>query len=121
MKIKKFFKIIIFILLSGVLLISLSGSRISEAKTYSNLDVDTSFDETLASINKILERNEQYEHVNSIIKNLEFDSYSYTIHVFGPENNDRQIMNEKTKRVVKIEKIINLHKINFLNANFNLI
>lgn len=118
MKTNKIFKIITFILLSGVLLMLLSGFNKVEAK---ELEIDTSFNETLASINTILERNEKYESVDTIIKNIKFNNYSYTLHVFCKENNDNQIMKAKTNRVYRIENIINIHKINFLNTNFNLL
>lgn len=102
MKLKNFLKIIIFILISGFLLITLSGCSKSEVKTSSKSDIDTSYDVSLASINKILERNEQYEHVNSIIRNLEFDSYSYTLNIFCSENNDRQLTAASNKRIAEV-------------------
>jgi len=105
MKIKNIFKVITFILLSGALLLSLSGcSKNEEIVTSSNLEVDTSFDTTLTSINNVLERNEQYEQANSVIKNVKFDSSSYTYTAFGYKNNDKQIMNESNKRLAEIEK-----------------
>ena len=118
MKIKNIYKIITFILIFGVLLMFLSGASKSEAK---ELEVDTSFDTILASINTILERNEQYENVDKIVKNIDFNTSSYTLNIFCNENNDRKILNDKNNRITRVEKIINLHRINFLNADFNLL
>lgn len=118
MKTNKILKIITFIIISSIILVILFGASKAEAN---ELKIDTSFDKTLESINTILEKNEQYESVDKIIKNIKFNTTSHTIRVFSSENNDTQIMNAKTNRVSRIEKIINQHRINFLNANFNLL
>lgn len=118
MKTNKIFKIITFILLSSVLLVLLSGTSKAEAK---ELEVDTSFNDTLASINTILERNEKYESVDKVIKNINFNATSHTQHVFCRENNDNQITTNRNNRVNRVLNLINLHRVNFLNANFNLL
>lgn len=103
MKTKNIFKIIIFILLSGVLLISLSGcSKSEETPPVSIKEIDNKFDTTLASINTTLEKNAKSENINSIIKKLKFDSYSYTVHIFGPENNDTQLRIASNKRIEQV-------------------
>ena len=118
MRIKNIFKIILLILISSVLLAFLSDSKHSEA---TELNADTSYDSILASIDNILEKNEKYEYIDKTIKNINVNTTSYKLRIFGKENNDRQIQNDSIKRVDRIMKIINLHKINFLNYNFNLI
>lgn len=118
MKIKNIFKIMIFTLIFGGSLIILSGASISEAK---ELVVDTSFDTILSSINTILERNQQYENVDKIVKNINFNSCSDTSNVFCYENNDTKLLKVRDNRVNRIEKIINLHRVNFLNYDFNLL
>lgn len=108
----------IFILLFGAILITLSLYSTVEAK---ELEVDTSMDATLASINQILERNEQYENLDSIIRNLEYNENSYTLNVFCKENNDKELITDCINRLARVHKIITSHKINFLNHDFNLL
>jgi len=118
MKTKNILKIIFFILISGVLILFASGTSKVEAKTH---DVDTSFDKTLEDINKVLERNEQYEYIDSVINNIKVNGSSRTLRVFCSENNDKQIENSRNKRIERIKNIINRHQVNFLNYNFNLL
>jgi len=104
MKLKNIFKIILFILISIILLISLSGCGNTEIVNSSNSDVDTKFDEKLFSINNILEKTEEYKHADLIIKNLDYNSYSYTLNVFCRDNNDKQIMRARNKRIIQVER-----------------
>lgn len=108
MKTKNIGIIIGFICISILLLISLTGCTMLEETQISSApttqEVDTSYNTQLASINKLLEKNANYQHVDSVIKNLKFDTYSYTLHIFGKENNDKQILNARAKRLEQIAK-----------------
>lgn len=107
MRVKNLVKIILFIFISTFLLISLSGCTMLELKTSSNPDIltiDTSYNSQLASINKILEKNAQYENIDSIIKNLEFDTVSYTLNIHCSLNNDKEIMAARNKRIAEIQR-----------------
>jgi len=104
MKTKIIFKTILFIFLSSLLLISSTGfTKAEEIKNTSDLEIDTSYDITLSSINKILERTEDFNKADLIIKNIKFDSYSYTLNIFCEENNDRQILNARNKRLAELK------------------
>jgi len=101
MKTKKIFKISLFIILSGLLLLSFSGCVKAE-NINTSLEVDEFYDVKLASINKILERNEEYQRIEAKIKRIKFDSYSYTLNIFCDENNDVQLMNARNKRIAEV-------------------
>jgi len=102
MKTKNFVKIILFMLVSVFLLISLTGCAKTEPQVIAQITVDTSYDAQLASINKILERNEASERLDTILGNIKFDTYSYTLNVFCPKNNDKQIMKASNKRIEQV-------------------
>ena len=104
MNLKNILKIILFIFISSILLVILSGCSKSDLKISSNLEIDNSYDTTLTSINTILVKNEQYEYVDNIIKNLKYNTSSYTLNIFCRENNDKQLMTSRNKR---IEQVIN--------------
>ena len=103
MKIKNILNIILFVFFSIVLLLSLSGCSKTEIPTSTQLEVDTSYDAALASINTALEKHEDYKYVDSILKNLKSDAHSYKLNIFCRENNDIKLRNERAKRIYQIE------------------
>lgn len=104
MNFKKILKIILFIFISGTILVFLSGCSKSDLNVSSNLEIDNSYDSIISSINTILEKNEQYEYVDTIIQNITHNTTSYKLNIFCKENNDKQIMNARNKRISEIER-----------------